>query len=147
MKLNLAGAKIQDFEPIPAGQYALVVSGGEIKYTNGGPSDKNPTGQYANFELTVDGGEYDGRKLWKVCPLGGDGLGFLKEFLAATGKFEGDLDGDIDWDIEPQLGTKVLANVNRKPRKDNPDEMQNNVTKIRPMSDAPSASGVGSLLP
>ena len=45
------------FAPLPAGEYVVMISGSSIKDTRTG-------GQFLELEMVVDGGEFDGRRLW-----------------------------------------------------------------------------------
>lgn len=147
MKLNLSEAVVKDFSAIPGGKYKVAVTDAELKESKDGPSDKNPTGEYISWELTVQGGEYDGRKVWKNTPLGGEGLGFLKELMLASGEYtEADLNGDLDSDdiIEKVMGAILSASVSRRKKPDtdgkSDDDFSNNVSKLRPYEDAVSDS-------
>lgn len=138
MKVNFAGSSIPDFDPLPAGQYHAALTDGELRDNKDGPSDKNPTGQHIHWEFTVQEGTYQGRKLWRNTPMGGNGVGFLKEVLAATGKFtDAQLAGDLDFEIPNLLNSQVLLTVKVK-------EDQNDVKKVRPYS---TATANESLLP
>lgn len=46
------------FEPLPAGQYAAVITNGEEKST------RNGNGQYLQLEFEIIDGDFKGRKLW-----------------------------------------------------------------------------------
>jgi len=45
------------FAPLPAGEYTVMIAGSNIKDTRSG-------GQMLELELVVDGGEFDGRRIW-----------------------------------------------------------------------------------
>lgn len=45
------------FAPLPAGEYAVMISASSIRATKSG-------GQMLELELVVEGGEFDGRRLW-----------------------------------------------------------------------------------
>lgn len=61
---NLTGFNAEDvppqdnFDPIPAGWYPVVITDSEMKPTKAG------TGEYLQLELTVLEGDHSGRKLW-----------------------------------------------------------------------------------
>ena len=46
------------FDPIPAGEYPVIITASELKYT------KDKTGQYIELMLEIQDGEYSGRKLF-----------------------------------------------------------------------------------
>lgn len=46
------------FDPIPAGDYPVIITGSEMKFT------KDGQGQYLELSLEVQGGEFSGRKLF-----------------------------------------------------------------------------------
>lgn len=46
------------FDPIPAGDYAVIITASEMKFT------KTGDGQYLELTLEVQGGEFSGRKLF-----------------------------------------------------------------------------------
>ena len=50
-------------EPLPKGEYQLVVEGSEIKMTKAG------NGSYAGFTMQVVDGPHQGRKVWLNCNL------------------------------------------------------------------------------
>lgn len=143
MRIDLSGAKTLD-SLIPAGQYLATVTDVEIKESNDGPSDKNPTGLYAKWTFTLTGGDYDNWKQWKNTPLGGDGLGFLKEVLSATGSYTDDELDDIDTDEfeERCVGREVMISVRRKEYPRGSGEYTNDVGKVRKYEGT-----AGSLLP
>ncbi len=135
IRVDLSGAKSTD-TLIDKGVYLATISDAEVKESKSGPSDKNPTGQYVHWEFTLKGGQYDTWKQWKNTPLGGDGIGFLKEVLSATGRFtEEELAGDIDFSIDDPsdphyvIGSEVLITVRQKSYQ---DEMTNDVGKVKP---------------
>ena len=46
------------FDPIPAGKYTAIITASEMKTTNKGD------GSYLKVEFTVQGGEFNARKIW-----------------------------------------------------------------------------------
>jgi hypothetical protein len=141
IRVDLSGAKSTD-TLIDKGTYLAVLSDGEVKESKSGPSEGNPTGQYVHWEFTLKGGQYDTWKQWKNTPLGGDGVGFLKEVLSATGKFsDEDLSGEIDFEFEDVLGSEVLIAVRQREYPKGSGEYVNDIGKVKPFE------GDGSLLP
>lgn len=147
MRVDLSGVEVKDseFGLVDSGTYNVKVTDGQIKDNKDGPSAKNPTGQHIHWEFTIqDPGKFEGWKQWKNTPLGGDGLGILKELLMASGRFtEDQVNGDLDFEVEDLIGADVVITVQQKKRSDN-GEMANNVGKVKP---AGEATGATSLLP
>lgn len=110
-------ASSNSYEPVPTGKYNVFVTDGEIKES--GPNSKNPGSQYINWEMTIDGGNYDGRKLWTNTSLLPQALFGLKGLLAAAGL---NADGELDFDIKDVIGKKIRAKVIKKPADGSYDE-------------------------
>lgn len=145
MRVDLSGVEVKDseFGLVDSGTYNAKITDGEIRDNKDGPSAKNPTGQHIHWEFTIqDPGKFEGWKQWKNTPLGGDGLGILKELLMATGKFA-DVDGPLDFEVEDLIGADVVITVQQKKRKDT-GELANNVGKVKA---AGEPTGSTSLLP
>ncbi len=147
LRINFTGVEVKDFEPLPKGTYHCKITDGEVKDTKDGPSDKNPSGQYINFELTVQPPHaLADRKTWKTAPLAGDGVSILKGILAATGRFTDEaLDGELNFKITDVLSADVLAV--QGPRKDDPDSTECKRVKAYKPGTTASAPGSGSLMP
>jgi len=144
MRIDLSGAKTLD-TLIPKGTYQATITDGEVRESKDGPSDKNPTGQYVHWEFTLEGGDYDSWKQWKNTPLGGDGIGFLKEVLSASGKYTDEsLSGEIDFEVDEVVGSTVMVTVRQReyPKGEVPKEYVNDVGKVRKFEGT-----VGGLLP
>lgn len=63
---------------------------------------------YLNWEFTITGGQYDGRKAWYMTSLSPNALWKLKDVLInAFGKDREDLAGDFDLDTEELIGEEV----------------------------------------
>lgn len=138
IRVDLSGAKSVD-TLIAKGKYAAVITDAEVRDTKNPDLEKNPTGQYVNWEFTIDGGPYDTWKQWTNTPLGGDGVGFLKAVLAATGRFtEEELAGELDFSLDDPndphyvIGSKVMITVRQKPREKggDRDDLVNDVGKV-----------------
>ena len=56
-------APSEDFSPLPAGSYDVIITNVEVKKTKAG------TGQYLALEFTVSGGQLQGRKVWSNLNL------------------------------------------------------------------------------
>jgi hypothetical protein len=97
------------FEAIPAGKYHVKVTNGEMKES--GPSSKNPGAQYVAWELTVQSGDFTGRKLFLNTSLLPKALFGLKGLLAAVGHIDKEDQGEIDFEIEDVVGSDCVARV------------------------------------
>lgn len=74
------------YDVLPAGDYTVIASAGELKDTKSGD------GKYCKVEFTISGGDFDGRKLWhnfnvqnanpKAVEIG---RGQIKAFFEAAG--------------------------------------------------------------
>jgi hypothetical protein len=139
-RVNLTDVESGGFDPIPAGSYQAKVTDGEIRES--GPNAKNPGAEYINWEFTIQGGEFDGRKQWQNTSLLPQALFSVKGLLEATGRFTADqLNGDLDFEIEDVLGADVTIVV-RQREWDN--ETRNEVKRVKAAGETASDS---SLLP
>lgn len=138
IRVDLSGAKdVSDL--IARGKYHAVITDAEVRDTKNPDYEKNPTGQYVWWEFTIQDEPYVGWKQWRNTPLGGDGLGFLKQVLVATGKFtDEELEQELDFEIEDAsdpkyvIGSDVMLTVRQKKRdKDaDKDDLVNDVSKV-----------------
>ena len=81
------------FEPIPDGEYEATVYSCEVKtgQTSGQP--------YLNWQFKLQGGEFDGRRVFYTTSLQPQSLWNLKKLLIALGYNAEDLKGSFD--LEP----------------------------------------------
>ena len=81
------------FEPIPEGEYEATVYSCEVKtgQTSGQP--------YLNWQFKLQGGEFDGRRVFYTTSLQPQSLWNLKKLLIALGYNSEDLKGSLD--LEP----------------------------------------------
>ena len=81
------------FEPIPEGEYEATVYSCEVKtgQTSGQP--------YLNWQFKLQGGEFDGRRVFYITSLQPQSLWNLKKLLIALGYNAEDLKGSLD--LEP----------------------------------------------
>jgi hypothetical protein len=131
--LNLSGADLKGFEPIPAAKYEAHVTDMEVVYTkNESGEGKMPAGTPGyNVRFTVDGGEYDERHVWnnywmptKEYEESGDEgkkkaatmKGILARFLIALGYSEEEVTGG-SFSIDPDdiVGRKctIIVGIRR----------------------------------
>lgn len=149
LRVDFSGVEVKNFDPLPVGSYKCKITDGSVEDSKDGPSDKNPTGQYINFEFTVQEGPFADRKTWRNAPIGGTGVGILKAILAATGKFTDEaLDGPLNFSIQNDLiGSDVLC-VQGKHKEWTADDPRTECKRVKAVNATASASnGAGSLLP
>lgn len=87
-----------DFDPIPDGEYHVVITGGEERET--GENSKTPNSPYWNIELTVQDGPEQGRKDWVNVMLPPYELFTLGNILLATGRFTKEQLKAGEYDVE-----------------------------------------------
>jgi len=58
---------MNDFTPVPAGNYTMAATGCEWK--NCGATAKDPNGRYLKFTVEIIDGEFKGRKIWPNLSL------------------------------------------------------------------------------
>lgn len=119
----------QGFAPIPAGQYELTLMKGDYK----APASADKSGYY-NLEFTVNGGEFNGRKLWHTMSLHPNSLPYTKRDLIRLGANPDDLapGSGVDTDdiVAACVGSSVLAMVVIEPyTRGNGDSAEKNVIK------------------
>ncbi|MBU0613675.1 DUF669 domain-containing protein [Patescibacteria group bacterium] len=84
LDLSQVDTNSNDFEPMPTGNYNVIVAQIERKESKAGNF-------YLKCELIVMGGEYDKRKVWENFTLAHEvGLKRFKEMVLATGMEAGD---------------------------------------------------------
>lgn len=144
--LDLSGADLKGFDPIEAGTYDAVVFGVEsIEAEN--PDGRLPLGTHGiNVQFKVDGGKYDGRRVWNRYWMPGDGydeekrkktLGMLARFLMAIGYPEEQVTGGgFSLDLEDMINRecRVTVKVDR-------EYNNNKVTNVKPRDAGSSTQG------
>ena len=114
IKVNFEDVEVTDFEALPAGTYHVKITDGEIKES--GPDSKNPGAEYINWELTIQDGEYESRKLWTNTSLLAHALFSLKGMFAATGKWtKQELSAPgFEFDIDDAIGLSLKVRVTQR---------------------------------
>lgn len=147
--LDLSGADLKGFDPIPAGTYDAIVYDVEpIEAQN--PDGNLPIGTPGiNVQFKVDGGPYDNRRVFNrywMPPADYDEekrkktLGMLARFLMATGYEEEQVTGgSFNIDIEDIKGRECRVTV-----KVDKEYNNNKVSNVKPR-DAGSATQGGLL--
>lgn len=100
---NLTNVKAM--EPVPAGQYRTAITNAEVKTAKGKDS------QYIRWELTVKGGEFEGRKLFTNNSLQENALWNLKAFVETIGLSY----DDSGFSTEEALGKEIVVVVTQEP--------------------------------
>lgn len=111
-QISINFSEVQDtaFEPIPKGEYPVIIDHVEIKASK---SSENP---YLNWELTVSDGEFINRKLWMMTSLSEKALWRLKSVFSNLGVLEDEMiietDEDTGYVTNPELaGLPAIAMV------------------------------------
>jgi hypothetical protein len=128
MKLNLADVEVKSFEPLPAGQYHVIITDWEPRPA--GPEAKNPGKYYVNIEMTVQSGPFEDRKIWTNVNLNPTALFTLKG-IAQAADLETQLDGleseDEDFaDLARAVGNilqgaEFIVGLTKRQGRDNPE--------------------------
>jgi hypothetical protein len=123
------------FEPVPRNWYKVVVTDWEASEVKK-PDGKFPQGTPGTrWELTIDGGDYDNRRVWINHWHHPKSLPFLKGFLQATGKFSDDeLSGQVDLNEarERAVNSTMMARVIRR-EADGGYDASNEVKAVKPV--------------
>lgn len=144
MKLNFSDVETNNFDPLPKGKYHVKPTDYELK--EAGENAKNPGSQYFNWTLTVQDGQYAGRKVFTNTSLLPTALFSLKGMCEATGKWTKEqLDSD-DFDFEPDeiIGSSIYAVVEVTTY--NGDKV-NNIKGFRKYDGAASTTSKADVLP
>ena len=108
VKVNFADVEDQrDFSPIPAADYHAMVTNvknAEVK------SGNNKGAPRLNWEFTVQGGDYDNRKVFDGHNLVKNQLWKPKALLKAAG-FDVPTDEEFEFDPEDVVGSEVMIKV------------------------------------
>lgn len=119
--LDLSGADLKGFDPIPTGTYdAVVFSAEAIEAEN--PDGKLPMGTPGiNVQFKIDGGPFDNRRVWNrywMPPAEYDEekrkktLGMLARFLMAIGYPEEQVTGGgFNLDLEDMINRECAVSV------------------------------------
>lgn len=91
-KVDYAVADQGGFEPIPDGSYDAVLSAWDLKQGGKGP--------YYNLEFRLDGGTYNGRKIWMISSISDGALWRFKRDMLRLGAMPADMapGSDVDTD-------------------------------------------------
>jgi hypothetical protein len=122
IKINLtekeASSESRDSTPLPAGKYLCAIT--DVSEEECGPESKNHGKPYYNVELTIQEGEYEGRKFWAnvmlfagalysaVQLLKGLGVPFSGNNFQVAG-FEENEVPEPDWFMGKELVVRVIV--------------------------------------
>ena len=115
-------------EPIPTGQYPVMIVRSEEKPTKAG------TGSYIELEMQVQGGEFNGRKVYDRLNIRNPNQQAV-DIAYATLSSICHVTGRLHIQDTSQLhGVPFIAIVKKIPRNDRPEEMTNEVSGYRDMN-------------
>ena len=106
MKINFAEVE-GSFDPLPEGPQNVLVEKVEVR------ESKSSEHNYLNWELVVQDGEFEDRRLWMITSLSPKALFRLKDVLVALDVIEEDDEIDLEWDedieVTPTAGPLVTS--------------------------------------
>lgn len=136
-KVDYSAIEEMDFSPIPNGTYDAVLTGWDLKDGDAGP--------YYNCEYTLDesAGEFNNRKVWKVCSLSPKALWGFKRDMVRLGadpeRMAPGSDEDTDDVIASQVGGSCRLVLEQEEYEANDGEMKikNNIKEVKVAADLP----------
>jgi hypothetical protein len=96
---------VEEFEPLPPGEYAVEVSKVEVRRNKADDAD------YLNWEFVVLDGDYENRRLWFITSLKPTALFRLKSVFEQLDVLDGDemeLEYDDDQEVTQSSGPRLL---------------------------------------
>lgn len=130
VSLNFNASQVKPntaLEPVPSGQYPVMITKSEMKPT------KNGRGQYIELEMTIQGGEFGGRKLFDRLNIVNDNqtavdiaYGTLSAICHVTGRLQ-------IQNTEQLHGAPFIAVAIKKEREDQPGSFSNEVKGYKDM--------------
>lgn len=100
MKINFAEVE-GSFEPLPEGPYDVLIEKVEVR------ESKSSEHNYLNWELVVQDGEFEDRRLWMITSLSPKALFRLKDVLVALSIIEEDDELEIEWDEDIEITSQA----------------------------------------
>jgi len=153
-RINLAGIEDKDFSALPSGKYLVAVTGGEWREVSatGNAKPENVGKPMLNIEMTVQDGEYQGRKCWTNLLFAESTAWRIKQFALATERIsEADIEsGEFDFDLDAFMGAELVVQLKFKPADDAKGYDEGNEVRKFMTADTPitaTSGGGGSLLP
>lgn len=152
--LDLSGADLKGFDPIPAGQYPAEVFEVKMEETQGGEGAKLPAGTpRVNVQFRITDGEYENRRVFNsyvLPPADYEKAAIMKgmfvRFLIAVGYDEKKVtSGKWTFDADDFPGRACTVTVAQQPKRGGAEgEMVNVVKAVKPAGD--TSGGGGGLL-
>lgn len=152
--LDLSGADLKGFDPLPAGSYNATIFSAEMQETSG--AGKTPAGTpKLNIRFNVTDEPFVNRVLWGNYVIPPDDYdkaaqlkGMLVRFLTAVGYDEKKLtSGKFNLDLEDLAGRECVVTVKVEPKYGGEEgEMTNAVTGVKPAGSKTSGGGTSGLL-
>src|SRR4051794_3869857 len=98
-------------DALPNGKYHVAITDVEVRQS--GPAAKHPGSEYWAIEITVQSGDYQGRKLWTNATMLQHALYTIKGILEAIGR---ETTGN-ELDVEPDdlVNEELIVRVVKKP--------------------------------
>lgn len=96
MKINFAEVE-GSFDPLPVGPQEVLVEKVEVR------ESKSSEHNYLNWELVVQDGEFEDRRLWMITSLSPKALFRLKDVFVALQVIEEDDELEIEWDDDVEI--------------------------------------------
>jgi hypothetical protein len=145
LKVNLSGVEKKDFTPVPTAKYLLRVTDGEVR--EAGENAKHPGSEYVNWELTIQEGEFEGRRFWTNTSFVPDALFRVVQLLEGADCYTDDIDTETIVAHVLENGKPFVATVKFVPEKGDWDA-KNDLGKIHPAGTPTSGVAASSnLLP
>lgn len=156
--LDLSGADLKGFDPIPAGVYDAIVVKAEMLETKGGADAKLPAGTpRLNIQFKIDGGEFDNRRVFTSYTFPPDSYdkakgakmkGMFVRFMVALGFDEKKLtSGKFNLDVDEITGRECRVVVALKPKYMGEEgEMDNEVKGVKARGEGGGSGGSGGLI-
>lgn len=150
--LDLSGADLKGFDPLPAGQYNAEVFSVKMEETQGG--GKLPAGTpRLNVQFRITEGEYENRRVFGgyiIPPNDYEKAAIMKgmfvRFLIAVGYDEKKVtSGKWTFDADDFPGRACVVTVAVEPKRNDPGEMTNVVKAVKAPGSATGNSGGGLL--
>jgi hypothetical protein len=134
MPVHVNFSDVQDYEPLPEDTYDVVVTGVTEK--------QGPSAPYLWWELTVVGGQFDGRKLFHMTSLSKAALFGLKRTLIAFGVSSEAVRAGYDFEPTDFINVKCAAKTTIEEYN---GQMRNKTVLVRsaetkPIDEAPKAT-------
>jgi hypothetical protein len=100
-KINFAEVESSTFEPLPEGNYSVVVDRVEVR------ESKSSEHFYLNWELEVTDEDHENQRLWMITSLSPKAAFRLKDVFLALGVIDGEEDAfEMEWDDQVEVTPK-----------------------------------------